>query len=95
MGKCESCAILVRDIRIPYTAPLQYACEKAEKHINRAFGRKLPRILETRLYKTSVDARKKPDIFFVCTVLVSLACPPESAAYAVGRDGQLALYREE
>ncbi|MGM9624869.1 MAG: NAD(P)/FAD-dependent oxidoreductase, partial [Eubacteriales bacterium] len=27
--------------------------------------------------------------------LVSLACPPEAAAYAVGRDGQLALYREE
>lgn len=89
-------ALLVRDIRIPFeeTDISAAACEKAKKRVMRAFGRRVPQITECALFRTSVDARKKPEILIVCTVLVRLACAKEEAAAAVKRDAQLSLYEE-
>ncbi len=87
--------LLVRDIRIPYTEGTEAACEKAGKAVLHAFGRKMPAILETKLHKTSIDARKKPDILIVCSVLVTVACHLSAAAAAMKCDNRISVFEEQ
>ena len=69
MKHTETIQLLVRDLRIPYTADMAEAIEKAKKQLRHALGRgKTAAIREAVLYKTSIDARKKPDILRVCTI---------------------------
>ncbi len=90
----DTITLLCRDIRIPYTADRSTACEKAKKQVLHAFGRKTPRILDARIYKTSVDARKKPDILIVCAVLVTARCKRSDAASAVSVDNRISVFEE-
>ena len=72
MKHTEQRQFLVRDIRIPYTAHPTEAIEKAKKQFGHALGcGKAAEVTEAVLYKTSIDARKKPYILRVCTVLVT------------------------
>lgn len=95
MTQNDSIAVLVRDVRIPYTSPMEEACERAKKYIMHAMGKRVPHIVNTRLFKTSVDARKKPDIRFVCTVLVQLECREKELLSVCAHDPNITLYREE
>ena len=61
MKHTEVRQFLVRDIRIPYTAHPQEAIEKAKKQFRHALGRgRSADIRDAVLYKSSIDARKKP-----------------------------------
>ena len=92
----ETVRFLVRDIRIPYTAARAEALARAEKLLTRAFPRgKAPTIRQSELYKTSVDARKKPDIQLVCTVLVSAETTAQDAHEACARERRIGIFREE
>ena len=86
---------LVRDIRIPYTAHPQEAAEKAIKQVRRALGGKCAGIRDAVLYKTSVDARKKPDILRVCTVMLTADVTDHEAEAICRRDASISLHKEE
>lgn len=87
---------MVRDIRIPYTAHPDEAAEKAIKQVRRALGGgRHVNIRDAVLYKTSVDARKKPDILRVCTVLLTADVTDAETETVCRRDRTIALFREE
>ena len=86
---------LVRDIRIPYTAHPEEAAEKAIKQVRRALGGKHAGIRDAVLYKTSVDARKKPDILRVCTVMLTADVTDHEAEAICRRDASISLHKEE
>lgn len=89
-------SFLVRNIRLPYTEPLSSAVTLGEKRLAAKLGRNnRPKILSSQLFKTSVDARKKPDIVYVCTVLVAAECRRAQAADAVRADPDLSFFEEE
>ena len=88
--------ILVRDIRIPYTAPIDEALSRAVKKVCSAFPKsKRPTVGESALFKVSVDARKRSDILRVCTCLVSVRCTEEEARTACSRQSGLSILTEE
>ena len=61
--------ILVSDVRLPFDAEDDAIREKATEKMKRAGVSASP--LHFRLYKKSLDARKRPDITAVCSVLLS------------------------
>ncbi|MBE6657578.1 MAG: hypothetical protein E7604_03945 [Ruminococcaceae bacterium] len=87
---------MVRDIRIPYTAHPGEAIEKAKKQFTHALGRgRSAGILDAVLYKTSIDARKKPDILRVCTVLLTVELAGQDAAAICARDRAIGVFEQE
>ncbi len=61
-------ALLLSDIRIPFDAPDEEALTIAQKKLKSA---RLDARLRFRLYKKSLDARRKPAILKVCSVLAT------------------------
>ncbi len=91
----EGIEVLIRNIRIPYTEPPRTAMDLAEKKLLRAMGPgKGARIMEGRIFKESVDARKKPDIRRVVTVLLTVAASPSAIQTAERRDKDVARFSE-
>ncbi len=87
---------LVRDIRIPYTAHPTEAIEKAKKQFKRALGRGCSAdIRDAVLFKTSIDARKKPDILRVCTVLLTAEILLREAEGICTRDRAIGIFEKE
>lgn len=86
----------MRDIRIPYTAHPMEAIEKAKKQFRHALGRgRSADIQDAVLYKTSIDARKKPDILRVCTVLLTAEVPARETDGICARDRAIGLFEKE
>ena len=70
MSKRRSAAsFLLSDIRLPFDAPEEEIIHIAKTRMKRLCGNVMG--LHFRLYKKSLDARKRPDIFQVCSVLVT------------------------
>lgn len=91
----DGTAFLVRGIRIPYTEPMESACKKAEKKLALALGRyNTPHIVSSQIFKTSVDARKKQDIAYVCTVLVTARCKEEAAIASIAKNQDISVFEE-
>ena len=96
MKHTEVRQFLVRDIRIPYTAHPQEAIEKAKKQFRHALGRgRSADIRDTVLYKSSIDARKKPEILRVCTVLVTAEIAAGEAEGICLRDRAVGVFEKE
>ena len=96
MKHTETIQLLVRDLRIPYTADMAEAIEKAKKQLRHALGRgKTAAIREAVLYKTSIDARKKPDILRVCTILLTAEMTAGEAAAVCARDRSISVFTRE
>ena len=86
----------MRDIRIPYTAHPREATEKAKKQFMHALGRgKTADVTDAVLYKTSIDARKKPDILRVCTVLLTVEVTARDAESILSRDSKIGIFEKE
>ncbi len=66
-------AFLLSDIRLPFDAPEGEIIKIAKERMKRLCGNVTG--LHFRLYKKSLDARKRPDILQVCSVLASLSEP--------------------
>lgn len=87
---------LVRDIRIPYTAHPMEAIEKAKKQFQHALGRgRSADICDAVLYKTSIDARKKPNILRVCTVLLTVQLHDREIEGICARDHAIGVFEKE
>ncbi len=96
MKQKETRQFLVRDIRIPYTAHPKEAVEKAKKQFMRALNRgKAAEIGDAVLYKSSIDARKKPDILRVCTVLLTVEISGTDAADLCAKDRAIGVFEKE
>ena len=96
MKQTESRQFLVRDIRIPYTAHPKEALEKAKKQLMHALGRgKTADVTDAVLYKTSIDARKKPGILRVCTVLLTVEVTARDAENLLSRDSKIGIFEKE
>ena len=96
MKHTENRQFLVRDIRIPYTAHPKEAIEKAKKQLMHALGRgKTADVTDAVLYKTSIDARKKPDILRVCTVLLTAEVTARDAEVLLARDSRIGIFEKE
>ena len=95
MKHTEIRQFLVRDIRIPYTAHPMEATEKAKKQFRRALGGRGADIRDAHLYKSSIDARKKPLILRVCTVLVTAEISAGEAENICARDHAIAVFEKE
>ncbi len=91
----ENISFLVRGIRTPYTDPVEWACKKAEKKLFSALGRyNTPQLVSARLFKTSVDARKKQEIVYVSTVLVTVRCKKGAALERIAKNADISLFEE-
>lgn len=87
---------LVRDIRIPYTAHPMEAIEKAKKQFQHALGRgKSADVCDAVLYKSSIDARKKPNILRVCTVLLTVQLLDREIDGICARDHAIGVFEKE
>lgn len=74
---------LLNGISVPVSADPQEICNEARTRMKRKGLN--PRTLHFRLYKRSVDARRRDDVHFVCSVLVESEAPlPASAAERAG-----------
>ena len=82
--------ILIRDLKLGVDEPPEKLRALAAKRL-RVREEELG---ELRLYKRSLDARKKPELFWVCSVLVSLRGNEENAV-ARAKDARVTLYKEE
>ena len=82
--------ILIRDLKLGVEEPPEKLRALAAKRL-RVREEELE---ELRLYKRSLDARKKPELFWVCSVLVSLRGNEENAV-ARANDARVTLYKEE
>ena len=83
--------ILVSDVRVPFDADDNLIWEKATEKMKRA-GISAPPLL-FRLYKKSLDARKRPAITAVCSVLVAYAPSVKLTERALGAAGAK-IYRD-
>lgn len=91
----DGISFLVRGIRTPYTEPMESACKKAEKKLSLALGRyNTPHIVSSCLYKTSVDARKKNEIVYVSTVLVTARCKRDMALAHIEKNPDISPFEE-
>ena len=96
MKHTDTRQFLVRDIRIPYTAHPKEAIEKAKKQFAQALGRgKTAEITDAVLYKTSIDARKKPNILRVCTVLLTANVSVRETESVCARDHAIGVFEKE
>ena len=66
--------IRIRDLRLDPGQPLDSLKKQAADRL----GVHTDAITDCSLFRRSVDARKKPDVFFVCTVDVCLSCDEEA-----------------
>ena len=80
---------LVRDVRLPYTAAEQDVLERAKQVFCRAVKGGEVQITEAALYKTSVDARKKPDVKTVSTVLLHVNCTERQEKTVLSREPRI------
>ncbi len=88
-------AFLVRGRRVPYTQRPTDAVPLAVKKLRAVLGRQnQPAVEAADLYKTSIDARKKPEIFYVCTVRIAARCRYEAAKAAIARDPDISFLEE-
>ena len=83
--------ILLSDVRVPFDAEDSTIWEKATEKMKRAGVTASP--LHFRLYKKSLDARKRPAILAVCSVLMSYAPAIKLTDRALKAAGAR-LYRE-
>ena len=91
----DNVTFLVRNIKIPYTVPTAEAETRAAAALTRALGRyNTPAVTETKLYKVSLDARKKPEIAFVCAVLVTARCRRRQAEETVSKNPDISVFEE-
>ena len=67
MGKIKAAAFIVSNISLPFTCDDREIINNAELRMKRAGVDPAP--LHFRLYKKSIDARKKNDIRVVCSVV--------------------------
>ena len=51
--------------------PISYTRDDLEKAVRKALGKRKVKIRSLRLLRRSIDARKKPDLFYVCKVAVN------------------------
>ncbi|MDD4772963.1 MAG: hypothetical protein PHZ09_05090 [Eubacteriales bacterium] len=72
----QSTQIIVKNIIIPLSAPLQEAEEEAARRLRGILSKK--DIIKTSLYKRSVDARHRDRINIVCSVMAETALPASS-----------------
>ena len=82
--------ILIRDLKLPAEAPPEALRAAAAKRLRA----REEEVRELRLYKRSLDARKKPELVWVCSVLVSLEGDEEKAVRRA-KDARVRLYEEE
>ena len=83
--------VLLSDVRVPFDADDNVIWEKATEKMKRA-GISAPPLL-FRLYKKSFDARKRPDITAVCSVLIAYAPSVKLTERALGAAGAK-VYRD-
>ena len=83
--------VLLSDIRVPFDAEDDLIWEKATDKMKRA-GITAPPLL-FRLYKRSIDARRRPEILAVCSVLLTYA-PTVRLTDKALRTAGAKLYRE-
>ena len=69
MGKIKASKFIISNISLPFTCDEREIIKTAEQRMKRAGLNPSP--LHFRLYKKSVDARKKQDIRFVCSVMAT------------------------
>ena len=81
--------ILIRDLKLPVDAPEEALRALAARRL-RVSGEE---VASLRLYKRSLDARRKPELFWVCSVLVSLRGDEEKAVRRA-KDARVSLYEE-
>ena len=81
--------ILIRDLKLGVDEP----AESLKTLAARRLRLRAEDIRELRLYKRSLDARKKPELFWVCSVLVSLRADEEKTV-ARAKDARVSLYTE-
>ncbi len=77
--------ILVRDIRLPFDRDARYAEEKARRYVSRLGSA----VKSTRIYRRSLDARKKNALSYVYTVCVGVS--EEFSREELARQGLSAL----
>ena len=81
--------ILIRDLKLKPEEPAEKLRALAAKRLRV----REEEIRELRLYKRSLDARKKPELWWICSALVSLNGDEEKAA-ARAKDARVSLYEE-
>ncbi len=64
--------LLIENIRVPADAPDSAVFDKARRVLKKAGVFSAPHRME--IHKKSIDARRKPDIFFVCSVCTQVYC---------------------
>lgn len=88
-----SCKLLIGGIRVSLDAAEGEIIKKAKDKMKRAgFS---TAALHFRLYKKSVDARKRDEVSFVCTVMVEGELPSEFCSEARLQRADARLFREE
>ena len=86
---------LIRNLSIPYTSGEEAALEAASRMLARALGRgNVPRIRELRVFRRSVDARKKPDVRLVYTVYARAECLRDRAVRDLAGNRDVTLFEE-
>ena len=89
MMPSRSNALLLSDIRAPFDAPEEQVIQIATVKMKRAHVQTAG--LHFRIYKKSLDARRKNDILQVCSVLVESDAPLQLSAAALRSLGARAL----
>lgn len=70
-SKCQPYCFVLHNIRLPYTADPQEAVATARRQLLQAFSTHA-KITDAHICRRSVDARKKPHIFFVYSVQLTV-----------------------
>ncbi|MBQ4289972.1 MAG: FAD-dependent monooxygenase [Clostridia bacterium] len=87
---------LVRNLSVSYTDGEEAALAAASRVLRRALGRdNVPRIREMRVFRRSVDARKKPDVRLVYSVLVRAECSRDRAERDLAGNRDVSLFEEQ
>ena len=77
--------LLLQNIKLPFTEPSEAALAIAEKKLLKAGVTPL----SLTLAKRSVDARKKEEILFVCSVAAEVERLPEEKGINIGTQGKI------
>ena len=92
MGKIKAAAFIVSNISLPFASDEVEIINNAEQRMKRAGVDPAP--LHFRLYKKSIDARKKNDIRVVCSVVARSEAPISVNEAALAR-GSVRVFSEE
>ena len=93
MGKIKATSFIVSGISLPFDASEEEIISLAKKKMKR-FGLS-PSMLHFRLYKRSIDARKRQDIRLVCSVLAESDQPISVDPEALSRQSIRIAEKEE